>query len=338
MKEQDLPIKVEISYKTIIFAVCFLIGLWFLIQVRQIIFLIFLSIILLSALLKPVEWLNSKKIPRVLSVLMVYLLLIAAIAFTIGTIIPALVTETTDFINKLPFILSSVNDFLLFHQIPVENVSNIVEKQAQSFVGNVFSISTAIISSVVLIITVFVLTFYLLLEWKGFIKTLTTAFSPRLEKRILTIIEKVEGGLGGWVRGQMALSLAVGSLTFIGLTLLGVPYALPLSLIAGILEIIPIIGPIISAIPAILVGLTISPIIGLATLGIFLIVQQLENHLIVPMVMSRVVGLQPPVVIIALLIGTQLYGMGGAFLAIPVIIVIKILVKEFLSEDGVKEI
>jgi len=123
-------------------------------------------------------------------------------------------------------------------------------------------------------------------------------------------------------------------LTFAGLTLLGVPFAVPLSLIAGILEIVPIIGPIISAIPAILVGLTISPLLALAVAALFFIVQQLENHLIVPTgSCPKVVGLQPPVVIIGLLIGAKLAGVGGAFLAVPVIVVSRIIISELLKED-----
>lgn len=331
--ENKTPVRVEIYYKTIVFTVALLIGLWFLIQIREVILLVFLSVILLSALLKPVEWLNSKRIPRVLSVILVYLVVIALISFVIGIIVPPLVSQTSDFISKLPQIISTVNEFLIFNKIPIEDLSSVIARQSQQFAGNIISISTAIFSSVFLIVTLFVLTFYLLLEWKKFLKLLTSPFAGRQEKKVISIISKVETGLGHWVRGQLTLSAIVGVLTFVGLTILGIPYALPLSLIAAILEIVPIIGPIIASIPAILVSLTISPILALAVAALFFIVQQLENHLIVPMVMSKVVGLQPPVVIIALLVGAKLAGIGGAFLAIPVIVVAKIVIKEFLSED-----
>jgi len=331
--ENKAPIRVEIYYKTVLFTIALLIGLWFLIQIREIIILVFLSVILLSALLKPVEWLSSKRIPRVFSVLIVYLFVINVIAFAIGIIVPPLVTQTSDFISKLPQIISSINDFLIFNKIPIENLSEVIAKQSQQLAGNVISISTAIVSSVFLVLTLFVFTFYLLLEWKRFVRLLTSPFSGKQEKKILSIISKVETGLGHWVRGQLTLSVIVGVLTFIGLSVLGIPYALPLALIAGIFEIIPIIGPIVSSIPAILVALTVSPLLALAAAALFFIVQQLENHLIVPMVMSKVVGLQPPVVIISLLIGSKLAGIGGAFLAVPVIVVARIIVQEFLKED-----
>lgn len=337
MTEEKAPVRVEISYKTVIFSTLFLIGLWFIIQIREIIILVFLSIILLSALLKPVEWLNSKGVPRVLSVLFVYILVIAFISTVIGIIVPPLISQTSDLVSRLPQIIETINDFLVFHQIPVEDFSQLIARQLQSFAGNLIAISKTIFSSIFLLLTILVFTFYLLLEWKKFVRLISSPFSGKSEKKISGIIIKVEKGLGKWVRGQLTLSVIVGVLIYIGLRILGIPYAVPLALVAGILEIVPIIGPIVSAIPAVLVGLTIAPVMGLAVAALFLIVQQLENNLIVPMVMSKVVGLQPPIIIIALLIGAKLAGIGGAFLAVPIIVVSKIIIQEILTEDQVLE-
>lgn len=333
MTDSKAPIKVEISHKTVIFTVAFLIGLWFVIQIKEIIILTFLSIILLSALLRPVEWLHARRVPRVLSVLIVYVVVIFLITAAIGIIAPPLIEQSSDFISRLPQIIGTVNEFLIFNKIPVENVSQVVAGQIQSIATNFIAISTAVFSSIFLLLTIFVFTFYLLLEWKSFVRLTASPFSGKQEKKIINLVAKVENGLGQWMRGQLALSVLVGIFVFLGLTILGIPYALPLALIAGIFEIIPIVGPIVAAIPAVLVGLTIAPIMGLATAALFLIIQQLENNLIVPMVMSRVIGLQPPIVIIALLIGAKLAGIGGAFLAVPVLVVAKIVVKEFLTED-----
>lgn len=326
-------IRVEISYKTVVFTVAFLAGLWFLVQIKDIIILVFLSLLLLAAFLKPVEWLTRHKVPRILAIIIVYLILIAFISFAIGIIIPPLVSQTSDLISKFPQIISTINDFLIFNKIPVQDLSRTLSGQIQQVISNVFSISKAIFSSIFLVMTLFVFTFYLLLEWKKVIKLTSSPFSGRQEKLIANIISKVENGLGHWVRGQLSLSVIVGLLTLIGLTILGIPYALPLALVAGILEIVPIIGPIVSAIPAILVALTISPVLALAVIALFFIVQQLENHLIVPFVMSKVVGLQPPVVIISLLIGAKLAGIGGAFLAVPVVVVGKIVLQEIFNQE-----
>ncbi len=333
MAQDKSAIKVEISHKTIIFTTVFLIALWFVIQIKEIIILLFLSTILLSALLKPVEWLSNKRIPRVVAVLLVYILVISIIAFVIATIVPALISQSSAFISKLPQIISSIDEFLVFHKIPVENLSQLIARQFQQIAGNVVEISKTIVSSIILVITLFVITFYFLLEWKKFLRLFASPFSGKQEKLVTNIINKVENGLGKWVRGQLSLSMIVGVLSYAGLLILGIPYALPLALIAGILEIVPIVGPIVSAIPATLVGLSLSPIAALSTIALFIIVQQLENHIFVPLIMSRVVGLQPPVVIITLLIGAKIGGIGGAFLSVPIVVVAKIIIQEILKED-----
>ncbi|MDO8487321.1 MAG: AI-2E family transporter [Candidatus Curtissbacteria bacterium] len=336
MDKNNTPLRIEISYKTIVFIALFGIGLWLLIQIKSIIILVFLGLILISALLKPVEWLSARKVPRPLAVLIIYISLIAIISFVIGIIIPPLVSQTSQFVSDLPKIISSINDFIVFNKIPVDDVSKVISGQINQVASNAVYISTAIFSSIFFLLMLIVLSFYLLLDWKTFVKLISSPFSGRQETRVVDLISKIERGLGVWVRGQLTLSLLVGVLTYIGLTILGIPFAIPLALVAGIMEIIPIIGPIVSAVPALLVGLTISPVMSLAVIALFFIIQQLENHLIVPMVMSKVVGLQPAAVIIALLIGAKLDGIGGAFLAIPVVLVIKIIIKDFIAEGKIE--
>lgn len=333
MADSNIPIKVEVSHKTVIFTVFFLISLWFLVQIKEIIIMVFLSVILVAALLKPVEWLSARKIPRTVAVLIVYVLVIALMALIVSIIVPPLVEQTTALVTRLPQIIETINGFFIFTQIPVEDVSSFLSRQIQGFIGNIVGITTAIFSSIFLLLTIFVMAFYILLDWQKFITLASSPFSGKQEKRVVSIISKLENGLGKWVRGQLALSFIVGVLTYIGLQLLGVPYALPLALVAAILEIVPIIGPIISAVPAILIGLTISPLMVAAITALFIVVQQLENHVIVPMIMSKVIGLQPPVIIVSLLIGAKLAGIGGAFLAPPVLIILKIVISEFLNED-----
>lgn len=337
MAENKNSLQVEISYKTIIFTAAFIGILWLVFLIKEIIILILLAIILISALIRPVDWLTSKGIPRTISAVIIYFILISIISLGVGIIVPPLIEQTTDLVSNLPAIISSMNEFLIFNKVPVVDFSREIASQINQIAGNLISISSAIFSSIFNVITLFVLSFYLLVEWKSFVQIVSSSFSPHHEKKVSNLIIKIEKGLGAWVRGQLALSIIVGVFTYIGLLILAVPYALPLALIAGIFEIIPLIGPIISAIPAILIGLTVSPAIALAAMALFIIVQQLENNLIVPMVMSKVVGLQPPVVIISLLIGAKLIGIGGAFLAIPVVIIGKIIFKEFLMAEEVAE-
>jgi predicted PurR-regulated permease PerM len=139
------------------------------------------------------------------------------------------------------------------------------------------------------------------------------------------------------VRGELTLVLVIGLLSFVGLTLLGIPYALPLAVIAGVMEIVPVVGPIIAAVPAIAAALLISPVFALATAALYFVIQQLENHLIVPTVMNRAVGLNPLMTIIALMIGGRLLGIGGAILAVPIVVVLKIIITDILENRPARE-
>lgn len=333
MANTNAPLKVEISHKTVVFTAAFILGLWLLFLIKEIIIVIFLSIILLSALLKPVEWLTKRNVPRFLSVSIIYILTIVIISAGIGFLTPPVVEQTQEFLSKLPQIITSINSFLIFNDIPVEDLSKIIARYVEQLAGDIIKVSTTIFSRVLLVLTVFVLAFYFLLEWDKFVRLIASPFSGKQEKKIINTISKIEHGLGLWLRGQVALSIIVGVSVYIGLLLLGIPFALPLAVIAGLLEIIPVIGPTISAIPAILVALTINPLLGLAAVALYIIIQQIESNVFAPFIMSKVAGLYPPVIIISLLIGLTVAGVAGAFLAVPFVVTVKIIINEFLIED-----
>ncbi|MBU4332000.1 AI-2E family transporter, partial [Patescibacteria group bacterium] len=137
--------------------------------------------------------------------------------------------------------------------------------------------------------------------------------------------------IGSWLRGQVILMIIIGILSYIGLLILGVRYALLLALFAGLMEIIPYIGPIFGAVPAVFIALTQSPIKGLLVIVLYLIIQQLENNLIVPKIMKRAVGLNPIVVILVILIGGKIAGIVGALIAVPVATAFSVMLKDFLD-------
>jgi predicted PurR-regulated permease PerM len=182
-------------------------------------------------------------------------------------------------------------------------------------------------------ITILVFTFYLVIE-RDFVHRTLVLFVPEKNKaRIRSVMYKVEERLGAWLRGQLTLMFIIGVVTYIGLSLIGMPFALPLALIAGFLEIVPIIGPIISAIPALLVGIAISPIQAITVLFLYILIQQLENSVVVPRVMKQAVGLDSLVVIIALMIGGRLAGPMGSLLSVPATAVLSILYHEWKRTD-----
>jgi len=177
-------------------------------------------------------------------------------------------------------------------------------------------------------LTVVVLTVYLLLDQR-FFRNLSNVIIPEDKRDEVAIItEKVATKVGAWLKGQLFLSLIIGSLSFVGLWIIGVPYALTLAVISGLLEIIPVLGPIIAGIVAALVALTVSPLAALFVIAFYFILQQLENNIIVPKIMQKAVGLPPAVIIIAILIGGSVLGILGALLAVPVSGILYVLVKE----------
>jgi predicted PurR-regulated permease PerM len=187
-----------------------------------------------------------------------------------------------------------------------------------------------IFSNIVSVFTIFVITFYLLMERKNLDSLLLYLFGEQKALNAINIINKVEERLGAWVRGQLTLILIIGTMTYVGLTLLGVPYALPLAIFAGILEVIPNIGPIVSAIPAIIVAISVSPWHIVFVIILYFVVQQLENQLIVPIVIRKSVGLPPLITIVSLLIGFRLAGVIGGILAIPIVVTIETVVSQYL--------
>jgi len=332
-----MPQKIEISYKTIIFTLAVLIGLWLLFLIRDIILLLFVSLIATSAIHSPVDWLEKKKIPRAAAILAVYFVIAGVIGAGFAVIIPPLVVQSANLVSSFPELVARINQFFAFYNIPYQNIVESFQKDIGSLGQNLFRFTAGVFSGLFAILTLIVFTFYLLLKWQDVVRLFSSPFSGQREGQVKKLLIDVETGLGRWVRGEIILALVIGTISYLGLVILGVPNALPLAVVAGLFEVIPIIGPIISAIPAILAGFLISPFLALAVAALYFIIQQLENNLIVPAVMSKAVGLNPLVTIIALMIGAKLAGIMGAILAVPTVVLLKILftdIAEFTKEGS----
>ncbi|MBI2330088.1 AI-2E family transporter [Candidatus Daviesbacteria bacterium] len=316
--------RIDISYKTVIFIAIFILAIWVTYLIRDLLIILFVAVILTSALSPLVGLLTRFKLPKSLSIAVVYLTLVAIVASLLAIILPPLVEETRRLFLTIPPYLDQLLD-----QAAIDK--SVLQSQLSSISGNAFSITLSIFSNLLTIIFLLVLTFYLLLEREDVERRLAALFVGK-EEMVRKLIIQIEEKLGGWLRGQLFLSLIIGVLTYIGLLILGIPYALPLAVIAGILEVVPTIGPIISAIPSVLIALTLSPVLGIVVGVLYFAIQQLENHLIVPQVMKRAVGLNPLIVILAIAIGGRLLGVAGALLAVPMAVVIQIIATEIIKE------
>jgi predicted PurR-regulated permease PerM len=192
-------------------------------------------------------------------------------------------------------------------------------------------VTLGIFSNILTTFTVLIISFYFILERRHAESILTEFLGVISGKKVTEILRSIEHRLGAWVRGELLLMTFVGVLTFAGLTILHMEFALPLAIIAGLLEIVPMIGPIISAVPAVLIALSFSPVLALSVVMLYIVVQQLENNIFVPLIMKRSVGLSPLITILALMIGGRLGGIGGAILAVPMVLVLQVVLASLLG-------
>jgi predicted PurR-regulated permease PerM len=322
--------KVDISHKTIFFITAFFALLWGLFLIKDVIILLFVAVIFMSALSPIVVRLERLKIPKSLAIALIYVIIISIAAAIISFVVTPFAEQTTVLATNLPQYLATL--------IPETGFIDrtVVQQEFGNFSKNALEVSLTIFNNFLAFISVAVLTFYLLLERENLDKLIAQFFIGK-ESRIQRTTKKIEEKLGAWMRGQIVLTLIIGTTSYVGLSLLGVPYALPLAILAGIMEIIPVIGPIISAIPAIMIAFLISPLTAGLVALLYFIIQQLENHLIVPQVMRKAVGLNPLVVIIAVAIGGRLLGISGALLAVPITVVAQIITEDLLTADDIKD-
>lgn len=322
-----MPTKIDISHRTVVFISLFILALWVLFLIKDLLIILFVGVILMSALSPLVTFMARFKIPKSLGIAVTYIIVISIIVGLLALVLPPLLEESSRLISVLPPLLDKI-----FETASIDK--SVFQTQLSSFSRNIFSLTLAIFDNLLTIIFLLVLTFYLLLEKENLEERLVALFIGR-EIRVKKLTTQIEEKLGSWFRGQLFLSIVIGVLSFIGLTILGIPYALPLAVIAGVMEIVPVIGPIISAIPPILLALTISPFLSLGVAAMYFVIQQLENHLLVPQVMKRAVGLNPLVVILAIAIGSKLLGFAGALLAVPLAVVVQIIITEIIEEQKI---
>ncbi len=294
-------------------------------MILDVLILLFIALILMSGLSPIVNYLSRYRFPKPLSIGLSYIVIVGVIGGLLYLALNPVIIQTQSLLKVLPASISQI--------LPANVIDpSLLQRELGTLSSNLVSYSLTLFSNVLAIISVLVLTFYLLLERDKLDKLISQFFIGE-EKRVERLTDKIEEKLGAWLRGQVTLSLIIGTLVYIILFVLGIPFALPLAILAGLLEVVPTIGPIISAIPAVLAGFLISPFVALLVGLSFFVIQQLENSLIVPQVMRRAVGLNPLVVILAVAIGGKILGIAGALLAVPITVVIQIITEDVLRTN-----
>ncbi len=321
----------------VIFAVLALAFLW---VIRDIVVLLLLSVIFASALEPLVDYLKLKRIPRSVSVLTVYLLVLGLVVLVISLVIPPVVSEFNNLQPNLPQISQDLLQKLPWLKLLFGNfdLNNIIHQffATVSGEGSLFSRTLGVFNGVFSFVTVFAISFYLVAEQRGMKNFIHSLVPPRHQELTLNLISKIQRKMGLWILGQLILSMFIFAFTFIGLTILGVKYALFLAMLAGLLEIIPYLGPVISAIPAVFFALIQSPTLVIGVLILYVLVQKTEGYILVPKIMERTVGTSPLVVLVALLVGFKLAGILGLLIAVPLVGAFTVVINEFISGQSAR--
>jgi predicted PurR-regulated permease PerM len=319
--------------------VCFL--LW---QVQEVLFLLILAVLLATAIEPLVKRLRRGPFTRGTGVLVVYTLIILIIGLPAYLFVPSVVDQAATFTAALPERLQQLRNYTQsLHPAAVagiasevvDNAVGAVQTPQQPAQDQIVQAGTTAAHTLFAFVTVFVLAFYWLVERAQIKRVCLRVVPVRLARDVNTVWMEVEEKLGGWVRGQIILMLAVGTLATLGYVVLGLPNPALLGVVAGLCEIIPMVGPFLAFAPAVLVALAVAdPTRALLVVGYAVVIQQIESNVLVPRVMGRTVGVSALTVMLGILVGGALAGLPGAFLAVPIAGALQVILAHVLrSED-----
>lgn len=310
-------------------------------KIRDIVLVVLTAIVIASAVEPAAVWAKRYKIPRIPTILAVYVFLALIFAGLFYFLLLPLLGEFTNFVASFPqyseailadpgFTGSFGNIWgAISNSFSPDDIISHINTLVGTFSKGAFSSASIVFGGALSFILIVVLSFYLAVQDDGVGKFLKTITPWKHESYILSLWNRSKHKIGLWMQGQLLLAVIIMVLVYLGLLLIGIEHALLLAVLAGVLEIIPIFGPIMAAIPAVLIGFTQGGTsTGLIVAGLFLIIQQFENQLIYPLVVKKVVGVPPMVSILALLIGGKLAGFLGILISVPLATV----VIEFLND------
>lgn len=309
----------EISWQTFFRTLFFGLLVFILIAARQTVGVFAIAVVLSLGFGPFVDFLERRKIPRILGTVAVFLVGLLVLAITIYLVAPVVVGEASGFIQHFNDTLTSTFGVGLSQKV-VQALNLNLEKALSLLVAYDISVTgtaSAVFEKLILVLATIAISFYLMVQKDGMEQLIKGILPYSYEKTALLVFGRFKAKIRRWLVSQLALGLVVGILVWLGLLVLGVKYSLIIGLLAFIFELIPIIGPIIIGFVAFIVAITESLSLGLYTVVFFILVQQFENHVLVPLVMGRALKVSPVIIIIALLAGTQFAGFVGLLLAIP---------------------
>lgn len=321
--------------------------LWCAFIVRDALLIVYVSSVLaigFSPIVRVIERqkllpIGSTRFPRWLAILILYLAILGTVGLTLFLIFPPLVQQGQALWDKAPEMFDRGQEFLINkgwlkeHLTIREAVARAPGGAGGDAVARVAGAAANVAGGLFGVVTILILTFYILVDAASLRASWLRLFPRKHRARVDAASREVTVKVSAWLGGQLLLAVVIGTTSAVGLWAMGIPFFYVLAMLSAVGEMIPVIGPILSAVPALAVAATVSPQKVLFVLIFFVLQQQLENHILVPKIMSRQVGVSAVTVIVALLIGGSLAGIVGAILAVPTAAIVQVIAGELLRED-----
>ncbi|MFA5997367.1 MAG: AI-2E family transporter [Candidatus Paceibacterota bacterium] len=348
MKGKEKDTVISITSGTIVKGLAIVAGVWVLWTLRDLVMIIITAVILASSIEPGIKFLSKFHIHRIPAVLLTYLAAAGLLVALIFAFVPPMVNEAAEITQKLPSMMQSIDKNILGDKgILVSALGG--DSSLNAGLGNLFGkISSAsgatdgvfgavgtIFGGVFSVVLIVVLSFYFAMQERGIENFLRIILPFETEEYAIDLWSRSKAKIGKWMQGQLLLGVLIFVLVYLGLTIFNVPYAMSLALLAGVLEIIPVFGPILSSIPGVILAFTVGgTTLAVIIAAFYLLVQQFESHLIYPLVVRKVVGVPPILVILALIIGLELGGVLGVLISVPVAAALMELVEDIERKKG----
>jgi predicted PurR-regulated permease PerM len=332
-----------VSLGKLIGLVAFTVSLYILWQIREVLLLVFAAVVFAVVLNRVVQWLQQRGIKRGIAIAITVITLLITLVSLFAVIGPSFAGQLQQLIDLVPTLLERLRKWFnsLQPSIPaqlldVRNLGDLIPRLqplVTRLLGNAYTWFSDLLAILLNLLLVLVLSIMLLTNPSPYRRGFILLFPAFYRRRVNEILLECETTLVGWMTATLIQMATIGVVSFIGLMILGVPLALANALLAGLLEFIPNIGPILSVIPPMAVAVLADPWKPVAVLALYLLIQQFEAYLLVPFVMRRQVSLLPAFTLLSVVIFGTFFGFLGVFLSVPLVIVVKIWVNEVLIKD-----
>ncbi|MEK7612595.1 MAG: AI-2E family transporter [Patescibacteria group bacterium] len=334
-REMNVHISSSTMLKSLLFVLLMAV-LWYL---RDIVLVVLTAIVIASAIEPAIHFFIRHGLKRILAVILMYVTVLGTFFAALFFFIPPLLTDAANFLQQLPQTLTSLNfTEATYGLLPWGSVGDTlssadllqqISTTLTDSTGGIFTTVSAFFGGLTSFVLIIVFSFYFSVQDTGVDDFLRIITPTKHQNYVLGLWKRSQQKIGKWMQGQLVLALIVGILLYLGLVILGVPHALLLAVLAAIFELIPVFGQFLAAIPAVAVGFVDGGITAaLLITGLYLVVQQFEAHLIYPVVVQKVVGVPPLLVILALIVGYKLVGFLGVLLSVPIAGAIQELVRD----------